>query len=630
MKKRIFGKVACLFMSVAMAFGITACAPTENDDDNTPDEGDPVTYTVSFDLQGHGSPQPDDQTVEEGGYATRPATDPTDTAYNFGGWYKESETTNEFKFAEEKIEKDTTVYAKWTKKEEPPVDDPTKDTSSPLASTVKIYLVGDSTVCDYATLDMEYLPRSGYGTQLYNYLNCQPSQIVNLALSGRSSLSFLTEDNYETLKTSIKEGDYLIIGFGHNDEKVGEEARYTDPTGTYQEATKNGSPSFQYILYENYVKVAKDAKATPILCTPIVRCSTSTPLTGDKIHATATGNYADAIKKLAQDTETALVDLTAITKAIYESDIAEAQYFHRHSTYDGEKPNETPAGIDNTHLNAYGAKVVAYALLHNLPDGCKLKDSVITNIPAPTHENDYADAKHPTYEKPNYSAPTLSNPIYTTQSGEEDVKWYAAAIGDNGGTSKHSATYNTATQTFRVGNTKTDSDPAGKFTSAGDGFVAAFVQVPISRNFVISADVNLEEELRADNQSAFGIMLRDDMYAPGNFKNLKSNFVAVGAFDATATSAIFYRRAEALTSEKGKSTTFSTDKTYKLKLTRNGQNTILEFDDGTNEHTLTYMDFAMNSIDGEYMYICLFASRGVIADFSNVVLTYTGDQTQED
>ena len=51
----------------------------------------------------------------------------------------------------------------------------------------------------------------------------------NLALSGRSSLDFLSEANYATLKNSIKAGDYLLIGFGHNDEKYTDSDRFTYP-----------------------------------------------------------------------------------------------------------------------------------------------------------------------------------------------------------------------------------------------------------------------------------------------------------------------------------------------------------------------------------------------------------------
>ena len=192
--------------------------------------------------------------------------------------------------------------------------EPDKDTSTKFSGT--IYLVGDSTVCGFS--DNYYLPRYGYGTQLFNYINCEPKQINNLALSGRSSLSFLTEGNYTTLKNSIKEGDYLIIGFGHNDEKSDEPARYTDPTKSYTDDSTVNGPSFQYTLFQNYVKLATDKGATPILCTPIVRYDENGAYTGTKVHNTDKGDYAAAIRTLGQATGTTVVDLTEITKEEYK------------------------------------------------------------------------------------------------------------------------------------------------------------------------------------------------------------------------------------------------------------------------------------------------------------------------
>ena len=628
MKKHLLSKILCLFMSTAMVFGLAACEPetTGNGDDNTGDGGDTVTYTVSFDLNGHGSPKPADQKVDKGGKATKPATDPTDDNYNFGGWYKEQATTNVFNFESETIEKDTTVYAKWTEKQssQPPVTEPpATDTSTPLNSSAIVYVVGDSTACDYsAKLDVAYMPRYGYGTQLANYLNCQPAQIKNLALSGRSSLSFLTESNYQTLINNIKEGDYLIIGFGHNDEKVGEADRYTDPTGSYTEPMKNGSTSFQYNLYEKYVKVANEAKATPILCTPIVRYDKSGGYTGSVVHNTSTGDYAAAIRKLAEDTNTALVDLTEITKTIYKEDNNEAQYYHSHSSYKGAKPNETPDGIDTTHLNKYGAKVVAYALLKNLPEGCGLKANVITNLPAPTHESDYASAIREDYKRPDYAAPTLSNPIATIG----DTSWYKTAFGDIGGDSKvDQFIFKYENETFTVGNNGTQQ---GKFASAGDGFGAIFLQIPVNKNFTISADATLDPDHStpdSQGQAGFGIMLRDDMYI-NKGKDFKptSNFLAVGGL---GTSAVFKRESATLSSESDTTMAINATTTYHLTLTRNGQNTTVTFSDGTHEYTKNYLDFKMNLIDKEYMYICLFANRSLVANFANVQFTDNGDDT---
>ena len=70
-------------------------------------------YKVKFDVQGHGT-APAEQIVEEDANAKNPG-ELTAKGYTFGGWYKDKECTNKFDFATEKISKDTTVYAKWTK-----------------------------------------------------------------------------------------------------------------------------------------------------------------------------------------------------------------------------------------------------------------------------------------------------------------------------------------------------------------------------------------------------------------------------------------------------------------------------------------------------------------------------------
>lgn len=82
-----------------------------------------------------------------------------------------------------------------------------------------LFLVGDSTVCEYTAAkeaSSYYYMCNGYGMRMGEYLN-ENVTITNLALSGRSSKSFLAETNYTTLTNSIKVGDYLLIGFGHND-----------------------------------------------------------------------------------------------------------------------------------------------------------------------------------------------------------------------------------------------------------------------------------------------------------------------------------------------------------------------------------------------------------------------------
>ena len=81
----------------------------------------------------------------------------------------------------------------------------------------KIIMLGDSTVSKFNDVSY-YYPRYGYGVLLTEYVN--NIEVLNLALSGRSSKSFLVENNYQEFLDKVEMGDFVIIGFGHNDERV--------------------------------------------------------------------------------------------------------------------------------------------------------------------------------------------------------------------------------------------------------------------------------------------------------------------------------------------------------------------------------------------------------------------------
>ena len=151
---------------------------------------------------------------------------------------------------------------------------------SPNTTPATLYLVGDSTVAAFN--DPYYYPRYGYGTQIATYLNSTVT-VRNLALSGRSSKSFIDpadNGNYALLASSIKAGDYVMIGFGHNDEKA-DPALYTNPNTDVTDPT-----GFKYYLSTYYVQVAQAAGATPILATPVVRRDAAGVYAGAKAHVT--------------------------------------------------------------------------------------------------------------------------------------------------------------------------------------------------------------------------------------------------------------------------------------------------------------------------------------------------------
>ncbi len=230
-----------------------------------------------------------------------------------------------------------------------------------------LFFVGDSTVCNYGNEGTRYYPRNGYGMRVGEYLNDKVT-IQNLALSGRSSKSYIKEANYTTLKNSIKAGDYLVIGFGHNDEKAENPDRYTDAVG---QVIHEGS--LKYYLYNYYIKVALDAGATPILCTPIVRRQASGNYDTDGGHILGPagtyerGNYPEAIRELGQEFGVTVIDLTATTKALYMTKtVEETKIYHATNGVSSTALLGPDNGVDNTHVNAYGASVIAHMFVTEL------------------------------------------------------------------------------------------------------------------------------------------------------------------------------------------------------------------------------------------------------------------------
>ena len=98
----------------AKAFNLSASYTTEGNATLYPYWEQTIKYTVSFDMQGLGTAsKPADQKVLPGGKVTKP-TDPSETGYTFGGWYKESGCTNAWNFDTDTVSGDRTLYAKWT------------------------------------------------------------------------------------------------------------------------------------------------------------------------------------------------------------------------------------------------------------------------------------------------------------------------------------------------------------------------------------------------------------------------------------------------------------------------------------------------------------------------------------
>src|SRR5262252_4941332 len=141
----------------------------------------------------------------------------------------------------------------------------------------------------------------GWAQPLPDYYAAACATIQDKALSGRSSKSFYDEGSWTPVRNALRAGDYVLIQFGHNDEKSDDPVRYTDPATTFP----------QYL--GRYIDETKAKGATPILLSPINRNKWSGTTLSD-----THGAYPGAVRQLATARQLTLVDATALTKSYFE------------------------------------------------------------------------------------------------------------------------------------------------------------------------------------------------------------------------------------------------------------------------------------------------------------------------
>ncbi len=488
-----------------------------------------------------------------------------------------------------------------------------------------MYLVGDSTVASFA--DDYFYPRYGYGTQIGNYLSDKVT-VKNLALSGRSSKSFLTEANYTTLTNSLKEGDILVIGFGHNDEKSDDVARFTDASLPYTDEN-----SFGYHLYEYYIKLAQEKGAIPILCTPIVRAATDNDYSGSEGHVTATGDYAAAIREVGSAYDVDVIDLTVLTRNAYEEiGFAEACYYHAviNGKYDTDGTTVIPdfATVDKTHLNIYGAKFVAYLFASEMAEIDGIGGYVLPNIAEPTKADLVAN---PNYEVSDYIAPDLGSYNAPAHFSTITNGWYGTAFGNTGGSPQSTSNGYIAKEisegVFQVGQHLDSGSNKGKFQSADDGFAFVFRQVEANKNFklTVSGEIVYTAGVK---QAGFGLMLRDDcIIGQSATGSINTNYVTAGIYfpSDNVMNANFYRENATLNKGTSVSGALTGSDTFTMSIERVGQSVTVTVVYGGQEYTKTHVDFDFFAVDTQYMYVGMFANRGTVIECTNVVFEITGE-----
>ena len=473
-----------------------------------------------------------------------------------------------------------------------------KDSSKPT-----VWIIGDSTVSFFA--DNYYYPRYGWGTQIDKYLD-GTYEVKNIALSGRSSKSYVNDKEYKELTAGMKQGDYLLIGFGHNDEKA-EADRYTDPNGDYKTAG-----SFANSLYENYIKPAQAAGTTVILCTPIVRRTATAEWSDSNLHITKDsgdfkgGDYAQSIRNLGKELNIPVVDMTKMTKELYDT-LGPDETVNLHAW-----TSSKATSVDNTHTNIYGGTYNAYLVTKTIKElGVAGISEHITAKEAPVK----ADVlkSNPDYKEAEYSGELKQSELW------KDAGVFKGSIfGDIGGDP------NLIKDKFILEGNEDGSihiavNGKGKISST-NGMAMYYYKVPADSNFVITANATVNS-INKHNQVAFGLMARDAMYIDVNDKSALGDYVAAGSIQQ-GTANCFKRKDGALGYGGKLENPVEAGKTYALKIESNSDGYACTF--GDNAAISGGFDFKLTSIDADYVYVGLFVARQADVTFSDIKLVVDG------
>jgi PelA/Pel-15E family pectate lyase len=202
-----------------------------------------------------------------------------------------------------------------------------------------IHLVGDSTMANKR--DPDY-PERGWG-QAFRAFVPPPQRLVNHAVNGRSTKSFRDSGAWQTVLDQLKSGDWVVIEFGHNDEKMHDPAVFADAATDYPANLKR------------FVAEVRAQGGNPVLATPVCRRDWAPDGTLRDTH----GAYLAAVKQVAAEEKVPLLDLEAVTRRLLVK-LGPEDSRKLFLVYAPGENQWFPAGkTDNTHYNEEGARQVA-------------------------------------------------------------------------------------------------------------------------------------------------------------------------------------------------------------------------------------------------------------------------------
>jgi lysophospholipase L1-like esterase len=214
------------------------------------------------------------------------------------------------------------------------------------STSYRIFLIGDSTVCDYP--EDEY-PFTGWGQLFSHFFKNGAVTVNNRAIGGRSTKKFYVEGRWAEVVKELSTGDFVFIQFGHNDRDYTKEDRYAD-TNTYKSYLR---------LYANE---SRAKGAIPVFVTPM----NMNTWNGSTVRRVFTefdrgADYCGAMKNVAKELNVPVIDLEA-KSAKFMASVGKPYLdsYHHMGLQPGEYPNYPDGYTDvTTHFQEMGSIINA-------------------------------------------------------------------------------------------------------------------------------------------------------------------------------------------------------------------------------------------------------------------------------
>jgi lysophospholipase L1-like esterase len=253
-----------------------------------------------------------------------------------------------------------------------------------------IYLAGDSTM-----VDQDAEPWASWGQQLPRFF-LPGIVIANHGESGESTASFVGEQRFAKILSVIKPGDWFFVQFAHNDQKLGPDF-----------------PEKYRKIMTDFVAQVRAKGATPVIVTSMNREN----FDADGHIVDSLEPYPQISREVAAATHTALIDLNAMSKTLFEAlgPVGSDHAFMKFKA--GSYPGVASDISDTTHFNNYGAYELARAIVH----GIRADNLPIAKFLDPTVPD--FDPAHPdAFDKFSLPYTPMQKPEDTTKIPQANLK----------------------------------------------------------------------------------------------------------------------------------------------------------------------------------------------------------------